>query len=97
MRVGAFDTLILFDPAGIFDPEIPTSHFANYYTDCARFDSFNEVPESRFAIAELQENEETWLTGSDGFKLKDTRYKRIDEAALSAKMPNIYRAFTGNV
>lgn len=92
MRGGSFNTLIIFDKDGSFDPDKPVSAYPNFYTDCATFDDFAEVETSRFAIVEEGRPQSSWNTGTDGDKLRETKYKRIDEAALAARLPRIVGA-----
>ena len=91
-REGAFKILILFASDGNFDPEKPVSHYSNFYTDCAAFGDFKEVKKSRFMVVEEGEFQDSWNTGTDGDKLRETRHKLVDEAALAAKLPRIFEA-----
>ena len=40
---GAFNTLIIFDKDGKFDPEKPVSHYPNFYTDCANLSKSRHI------------------------------------------------------
>ena len=91
-RIGAFNTSIIFDGDGNFDPQKPVSHYPNFYTDCATFDDFREVKESRFMVVEGRDVQDSWNTGTDGDKLRETKYKLVDEAVLAAKLPRIFEA-----
>ena len=91
-RGGVFNTLILFAKDSNFDPEKPVSHYPNFCTDCAAFGNFEEVQTSRFAIVEEGGFQDSWNTGTDGDKLRETKYKLVDEAALAAKLPKIFEA-----
>jgi hypothetical protein len=92
MRNGTFNTLIIFDKDGKFDPQIPVSHYSNFYTDCASIGDFKRVSSSRFAIVQEKTHQDSWNTGTDGDKLQETNYKLIDEADLAKKLPRIYGA-----
>ena len=91
-RGGAFNTILIFDKDGRFDPEKPVSHYSNFYTDCANFGDFEEVETSRFAIVKEGELQDSWHTGTDGDKLRETKYKLVDEATLAARLPKIFGA-----
>ena len=93
-QMGAFNTLILFKPKGRFNKEKPVSSYSNFYTCCASFNSFKAVKKSRFMIVEEKSFADSWNTGKDGDKLKDTKFKYIDEKELEAKLPNIFKRFT---
>ena len=91
---GAFNTLIIFEPHGKFDIEIPISHYRNFYV-CFRcsggFYGFDEVEKSRFMIVLERDFQGSWNTGTDGDKLKETRFKLISENELERRLPNIFK------
>ncbi|MEK7532732.1 MAG: hypothetical protein AAB579_03990 [Patescibacteria group bacterium] len=91
-RGGAFNTLVLFASDGDFDPEKSVSHYPSFYTDCAAFGDFKKVEKSRFMIVEERESQDSWNTGTDGDKLRETKYKFVDETTLAAKLPKIFAA-----
>ena len=91
-QIGSFDTLVLFDPKGKFDCDSPVSSFPNFYTCCASISDFTEAKDSRFLIVKTRSREGSWLTGTDGDPVGDTRVKRINEAELRTRMPRIFEA-----
>ena len=89
--IGAFNTLVIFDSNGKFDPQKLVSDYSNFYTDCATFDDFSEVNESRFMIVEERKSQNSWNIATDGDKLHETRCKLIDENVLAVKLPRIFK------
>jgi len=88
---GAFDTLIIFSPSGIFDDDAHVAEYDNFYTCCATFDDFTAVEDSRFAIVVQSYKNDSWRTGNNGPKLTECKRKKISEAELKKKLPIIYR------
>jgi len=91
-EIGSFNTLIIFNRDGNFDPQKPVSHYPNFYTDCVAFADFEEVKKSRFMVVEERGYQDSWNTGTDGDKLQETKRKFIDEAILATKLPRIFKA-----
>ena len=90
-ETGSFNTLILFSKNGKFNVKKEISEYENFYTCCAKIDSFEAVKKSRFMIVETADSESSWHTGSDGDTIKKTRHKLISEEELEKKLPKIYR------
>lgn len=89
-QIGTFDTLILFEPGGKFDLNVPTSSYRNYYTCCATLDDFKGLSKSRFLIVKQPQREDAWNTGHDGPTLGISAFRYVDEAELKRRLPKIY-------
>jgi hypothetical protein len=90
---GAFNTLIIFDNEGEFDPEKPVSQYHNLYTNCADFGNFKKVKKSRFAIVREGEFHDSWLftVTTDRVRLREMKYKLIGETELAKRLPKIFK------
>lgn len=93
-RIGAFNTLIVFDAKGVFDLDVHVSSYPNFYTCCASPADFKGAVDSKFMIAQTIEYLDRWNTGTDGERVRDTEHKRIDEAELRRRLPRIFEALT---
>lgn len=91
-RVGAFNTLVIFNSEAKFESDSYVSSYPNFYTCCVSLVEFPEVKESRFAIVQEREHQNTWATGTDGERLGNTKYRCVDEAELRRKLPKIFEA-----
>lgn len=91
-KCGSFDTLIIFSKDQSFDEEKNVCNYKNFYTDCASIDDFEPVEKSCFAIVKEKSSSGSWFTGSDGSKLKETKFFLIDEEKLKGKLPRIHGA-----
>lgn len=93
--IGSFNTLIVFEPTGHFDQEKPASKYANFYTDCARFEDFAPVATSRFMIVQEGSHQDSWHTGTDGEALKSRQTKLVSEDEVKRRLPKIFAALAG--
>lgn len=90
-QIGAFNTLVIFDPEGEFDAEKHVSSYPNFYTCCATLSNFPEVDKSRFMVVQQPQFESMWHTGNSGPKLNETQYKYVDEAVIRGQLPKIFK------
>ena len=90
-RIGSFDTLIIFDPKGTFNPTDEISHYANFYTDCARITTFKAVEKSRFMIVKTKGYEDSLLWAMPCI-LSETEFQFVDESELEKRLPKIFAA-----
>lgn len=90
-RNGSFNTLIV-KVGEDFDPQRPISHYPNYYTCCASFNSFREVKKSEYMVVEIISHASMWHTGNDGERFDEVKCRFISKNALKKLLPKIHKA-----